>query len=363
MSDQPLLQGYNTTGISLRNRVVMAPLTRCRADNPGNVPTDLHVLYYSQRAGAGLIVTEGSQVSSRAVGYINTPGIFTEEQVNGWKKVTMRIHEKRGKIFCQLWHVGRVSHPDFHNGKLPLAPSAINPNGKSFTPDGFKPTVEPKAMTLSEIHETIADFKKAGENAMLAGFDGVEIHASNGYLFHQFLNRTSNKRKDEYGGSIVNRTRFLFEVLDALCEVMSGNRIGVRFNPTLHNEFLMQMDEETIPTFEYVINRLNDYNIAYIHLSEPTGDVSDSPYVIPHIAAHFRPIYNGTIIINNRFDREKGNRIIQQGAADLVSYGKPFISNPDLVDRFRANVPLQKWDKSTFYAGGKKGYTDYAAME
>ena len=245
MSKQPLLLPYKNN-INLRNRVVMAPMTRNRADNEGHVPTDeLHGVYYEQRASAGLIITEGSQVSERAVGYINTPGIYTNAQVEGWKKVTKRVHDKGGKIFIQLWHVGRMSHPDFHDGELPLSASAINPEAQAYTADGFKDTVTPKAMTKEEIKTTIKDFQNAAANAVKAGFDGVEIHSSNGYLFHQFFNATSNHRTDEYGGSIENRARFFFETLDAMKEVIPEEKIGARFNPSLNGIFGTTMDEET----------------------------------------------------------------------------------------------------------------------
>ncbi|MGM0634955.1 MAG: alkene reductase, partial [Bacteroidota bacterium] len=234
---QALLEPYKIGDLELKNRVVMAPMTRSRATNEDKKPEDIHVKYYTQRAGAGLMITEGSQVSERAVGYVNTPGIHSQAQVEGWQKVTEAVHEKGGKIFIQLWHVGRMSHPDFHNGKKPLAPSAINPHSQSYTPDGFKDTVEPKAMTTHEVKMTVQEFKAAAKKAADAGFDGIEIHASNGYLFHQFFNQSSNQRDDEYGGSIENRARFLFEVLDAVKVFFSKDRIGVRLNPSLHNIF------------------------------------------------------------------------------------------------------------------------------
>ncbi|MFT7352523.1 MAG: N-ethylmaleimide reductase [Flavobacterium sp.] len=359
MSTQNLLQPINKN-ISLRNRVVMAPLTRSRADNEGNIPTDeLHGLYYEQRASAGLIITEGSQVSKEAVGYINTAGIYSDEQTEGWKLVTKRVHDKGGKIFIQLWHVGRMSHPDFHNGELPLSSSALNPNSKSYTPEGFKDTVTPKAMTTEDIKRTVKDFQHAAANAVKAGFDGVEIHSSNGYLFQQFFNGTSNNRTDEYGGSIENKARFFFEVLDAIKEVIPQEKIGARFNPSLNGVFGTTMDEETIPTFEYIITKLNDYNLAYVHLSEPFTDVSEIPYAVKEIAKHFRPLYNGTLMINSEFDQEKGNKVLEEENADLVAYGKLYISNPDLVERFENNLELTKWDEDTFYVPGAKGYTDY----
>ena len=265
--EQHLLKSYNLNGLELPNRVVMAPMTRSRANNAKNTPIEgLHDVYYTQRASAGLIITEGSQVSKEAVGYVNTAGIYNKEQVEGWKMVNKSVHEANGRIFIQLWHVGRMSHPDFHNGDLPLSASAINPESQSYTPEGFKDTVTPKEMSIEDIKRTIQDFKNAAKNAMDADFDGIEIHSSNGYLFHQFFNATSNKRKDEYGGSIENRAKILFETIDAIKEVMPENKIGLRLNPSLHGLFGMTMDEETIPTFDYIIKKLNEYDLAYLHL-------------------------------------------------------------------------------------------------
>ena len=306
--EQPLLQSYQMGDLTLNNRVVMAPMTRNRADNKENAPTDLHVEYYKQRSSAGLIITEGSQVSQRAVGYINTPGIHTEVQVKAWHKVTKAVHEQDGKIFIQLWHCGRISHPKFHNGEKPLAPSAVNPNIKIITPDGEEDSVEPKAMSVSEIKETVQEFKNAAKKAKDAGFEGIELHSSNGYLFHQFFNSNSNIRIDEYGGNIPNRARFLFEVIEAVCEIWPENRIGVRLNPSLNNGAGIIATKETIPTFDYIVEKLNAYDLAYLHLSEPFTDVSEIDYLEPDIAKHYRPIYQGTLMINNGFDQEKGNK-------------------------------------------------------
>lgn len=360
---QALLQEFKLENFTLKNRVVMAPMTRNRADNKGRIPTDLMARYYKQRSGAGLIISEGSQVSERAVGYINTPGIHTQEQVDGWRKVTSAVHEEEGKIYLQLWHCGRMSHPKFHNGEKPLAPSAVNPNAKSFTVDGFEDTVEPKAMTVVEIKETVQEFKKAAQNAKDAGFDGVEIHAANGYLIHQFLNKNANIRTDDYGGNIQNRARFFFEIVDTLCEVWDECRIGVRFNPSLHNAFGIVATEETIPTFDYIIHKLNAYSLAYLHLIEPYTDVSEVDFLEPEIAKRYRPLYKGTLMINGSLDREKGNKFIEEGLADLVSFAKLFISNPDLPKRFELNAPLEKWNKETFYTPGEKGYTDYPKLQ
>lgn len=360
MNTQLLLKPFDTTNLQLKNRVVMAPLTRSRADNSYSVPTeDLQGVYYAQRASAGLIITEGSQVSKKAVSYINTPGIYSAAQVEGWKAVAKKVHNAGGKIFIQLWHVGRISHPDFHGGELPLAPSPINPESQSYTPEGMKDTVTPRQMSKEEINQTIQDFANAAKNAVAAGFDGVEIHSSNGYLFHQFFNGTSNQRTDEYGGNIENRARFLFEVLDAVQKEIPIQKVGLRLNPSLNGIFGMTMDEDTIPTFDYIIGKLNTYDLAYLHLSEPFNDVSDIPYAETHIAKRYRPIYKGTLMINAGFDQEKGNKVLEDGDADLVAYGKPYISNPDFVERFAQDVPLSDWDADTFYTPGKKGYTDY----
>lgn len=256
-----------------------------------------------------------------------------------------------------------MSHPDFHNGELPLSASAFNPNSQSYTPQGFKDTVAAKEMTIEEIKETVRDYGNAAKNAMAAHFDGVEIHSSNGYLLHQFFSRTSNVRTDAYGGSIENRARILFEVLEEVKKHMPENRIGVRLNPSLHGIFGMTLDEETIPTFDYIVNRLNDYELAYLHLSEPFTDVTDVPGAEPRIAKHYRPMYNGTLMINTAFDREKGSRIIDEKLADLVAYGKPYISNPDLVERFAAKVETAEWDEPTFYTTGEKGFTDYPTLK
>lgn len=355
-----VLQTYQSNNLNLANRVVMAPMTRSRADNPDNKPVaGLHDVYYAQRASAGLIITEGSQVSKEAVGYINTPGIYSPEQVAGWKEVVDAVHAKGGKIYIQLWHVGRMSHTDFHDGELPLAPSALNPNADVYTPSGPTKTVVPKEMTQADIDTTITDFQNAAKNAMEAGFDGVEIHSSNGYLFHQFFNATSNHRTDAYGGNKENRARFFFEVLDAIAKVMPATKIGARFNPSLHGMFGMEMDAETIPTFEYILDKLNNYDLAYIHLSEPFTDVSDVKHAVQHIAKHFRPIYKGTLMINGGFDEEKANTVIGEGNADLVSFGKLYVSNPDLVERFETDSDLAQWDSDTFYTPGKEGYIDY----
>ncbi len=362
MQNQVLQTPYNLTGLQLKNRMVMAPMTRSRSNNDGNIPTALTAEYYEQRASAGLIITEGTFVSPQAVGFINVPGIYSAAQIEGWKLVTGAVHNKGGKIFAQLWHTGRLSHPDLHNGALPLAPSAINPHAKAYTSKGFVDTVTPKEMTIEEIKETIADFANGAANAVKANFDGIELHAANGYLFHQFFNGVSNHRTDKYGGTIENRARILFETLDAFKGIIDYSKVGIRFNPSMHNAQGMMVDELTIPTFEHIINRLNDYGLAYIHLTEPFTPVADVPFAVVEIAKHFRPLYKGTLIINKSFNKETGTKVVEDNNADLVAFGVPFIANPDLVKRFEIDAPLNKPDQSTFYTTGAIGYIDYPEL-
>lgn len=356
---EKLFSEYQLGDIILKNRVVMAPLTRSRANNEDHKVTPLVAEYYRQRATAGLIISEGSQISTHAVGYVNTPGIYSKEQVEAWKLVTDAVHEEGGKIFIQLWHVGRLTHPYFIDGRIPIAPSAINPNHPIRTPEGEKQSVTPKEMSKDDIKMVIDEFARAASNAMEAGFDGIEIHSSNGYLLHQFFAPCSNTRIDEYGGSIENRCRIMFELLDEMKKHIPENRIGVRFNPSSHNYHGLTVDKDTLPTFDYLIDKLNDYNIAYVHLSEPFTDVTNIEFAEPNIAKRYRKIYNGTLMINNGFTAESGNNIIANNGADLVAYGVPFIANPDLVYRMQNNKPLSVADKKKYYTAGAEGYTDY----
>jgi N-ethylmaleimide reductase len=355
-----LLESTQIGDLPVKNRVFMAPLTRSRATNTDHAPVDMHIEYYQQRAGAGLIITEATVVSPEGVGYIHVPGIYSDKQVAAWRKVTDGVHQKGGTIFMQLWHVGRISHPDFHGGKLPVAPSAINPETKSFTQNGLVDTVTPRALETEEVARVVEDFRKAAENAMKAGFDGVEIHSSNGYLFHQFFSDCSNHRTDRYGGSIENKTRFFFEALDAVKTVVAENRIGVRLNPMLHGASGIIVDENTAPTFDYVVNRLNDYDLAYLHVSRP-GKILDEPYFIKDVVGHYRGIYRGFLVANNQYEQESGEEEITSGRADAIAYGRLYISNPDLPERFRNGYPLVTADKKTYYSGGEKGYIDYPA--
>ncbi len=362
MTKHKLFTPYQLADLSLQNRIVMAPLTRGRAVNPDNRANELIAEYYRQRATAGLLITEGSQISPMAVGYHNTPGIYTPAQIEGWKLTTRAVHAEGGKIFIQLWHVGRMSHPDYLGGNLPLAPSAINPDVIVRTPTGKKKSVTPKEMTKKEIQKVIDDFAQAAANATEAGFDGVEIHSSNGYLLHQFFAPDTNKRTDEYGGSMENRTRIMFEVLDTMKKVIPENRIGLRLNPSAHQVQGMHILPDTLPTFDYLINKLNDYELAYLHLSEPFTDVSEVPHAEPNIARRYRPVYHGTLMINRGFTTTTAKEVLDQDQADLVAFGVPFIANPDLVYRMENDLPLAKADPLLYYTPSEKGYTDYPGV-
>ena len=340
--------------IALRNRIVMAPMTRSRAGD-GNAPHALNAEYYAQRASAGLIVTEASQVSPQGVGYPATPGIHSDAQVAGWRQVTKAVHARGGKIFLQLWHVGRISHPSFQpNGALPVAPSAIRPEGEVRTLDGHKPYVTPHALETEEIAAIVSDFRAAAANALAARFDGVEIHAANGYLIDQFLRDGSNARTDFYGGSIENRTRFLREVTDAVVEVWGADRVGVRLSPA--GSFNSMSDSDPDTTFQYVAKALNDYGLAYLHVVE---DKSGAPVDWAALRASF----NGPYMANGGFDRDRANTALADGAADLVSFGSPYLANPDLPERFIAGAELSVPNPETIYGGGAAGYTDYPALE
>lgn len=362
MNKADLFQNYKLNDLELKNRMVMAPMTRSRSTNPETAATELTATYYEQRASAGLIITEGTFVSKNAIGVLNVPAIYTQKHIDGWKLVTTAVHEKGGKIFAQLWHTGAYSHPDLLNQNLPLAASAINPNVQVFTPEGFKESVTPKAMSLEDIKNTIADFKNAAINAFDAGFDGVELHGANGYLLQQFFSKNSNNRTDEYGGTIENRARILFDILDELKNVVDLKRVAVRLNPSLNGILGILVDDETIALYNYIVNKLNDYDLAYIHLIEPFTDVSAIPEAIQEVAKHFRKIYNGTIIINRAFNKQTASKVLEDGDADLVSYGVPFLANPDLVERFKTDAPLNAPNQATFYTPGAAGYTDYPTL-
>lgn len=336
----------------------MAPLTRQRAGE-GWVPTPLNALYYSQRSSAGLIITEASQISPKGMGYINTPGIYNKAQVDGWRVVTEAVHKQGGRIFIQLWHVGRHSHPLLQqDGLLPFAPSAVPENVPITTPAGKMDAVVPYAMTLKDIKSTIADYRNAALLAIEAGFDGVEIHAANGYLIDQFLNDSSNRRTDAYGGKIENKCRFALEVTDAIVSAIGACRTGIRLSPSGTNFGVF--NHKPVETFEFLISMLNQFELAYIHLIEPDpARIVNHPHYLKRVTPHFRPLIGTTLITSAGYTVDTAEAIIKDGLSDLVAFGKLFISNPDLVDRYSKDAPFNAWDETTFYGGEARGYTDY----
>jgi N-ethylmaleimide reductase len=350
---------YKFGDLELSNRMVMAPMTRCRAIEE-NVPNPLAVTYYTQRASAGLIITEGSQVSPHGVGYVNTPGIYSPLQVAGWKKVTEAVHKVGGKIFLQLWHVGRVSHPDFLGGELPVAPSALPVEGEVHTPQGKKKFVTPRALELDEISGIIEQFRKGAQNAKASGFDGVEIHGANGYLLDQFLRDGSNMRNDTYGGSLKNRLRLPLEVTEAVTGVWGVDRVGYRISP--HFSLYSMSDTNPRQTFSHFAKELNNIGIGYIHMVEPVGGRMGATAPDAKLAPIIQDIFEGTLILNGGYDSSSGNEAIEKGEADLISFGVLFLANPDLPERFRKNAPLNSPDIATFYGGEEKGYIDYPKL-
>ncbi len=344
---------------TLPNRIIMAPMTRNRAGN-GNVPVPMMATYYSQRVSAGLIITEASQVSTQGAGYPATPGIYTAEQVEGWKTITDAVHKKGGAIFLQLWHVGRISHPSYHEGALPVAPSAILPKGEATTYEGMKPFVMPRALNNGEISGIVKQFRDGAKNALAAGFDGVEIHGANGYLLDQFLRDGTNKRTDDYGGSIENRARLHLEVTEAAISVWGADRVGVRLSPS--GTFNDMSDSNPEATFGYLVKQLNRFGLSYLHIVDALeGDIRHGARVVR--LSLLREAFNGALIINGGYDKNRGNSIIADGKADAVSFAQLFLANPDLPERFKADSPLNEPDMSTFYGGGEKGYIDYPFLQ
>lgn len=357
---RPLLRSINIGNHTLRNRVVMAPLTRRRATDD-HVPVGIMATYYAQRASAGLIIAEATNISLQAVGYMNSPGIFTDEQVEAWKPVTRAVHEKGGVIFLQLWHVGRVSHPQLQpGGALPVSASDIACDGEITTPSGPRKMVRPRALLFDEIQQVKDDYINACLNSIKAGFDGIEIHGANGYLPDQFLHSGSNKRTDAYGGSIENRCRFVLEITEACCTAIGAERVGLRLSPS--GIYKDMYDDEPVNLYTHLITALNAFNMAYLHIMEPYVALEPRERYrkyLQEVTPYFRQVYKGPLITNVDFDFERGNRMIDKGDADMVAFGKLFISNPDLVERFQEGAKLTPWDKSTFYHGGERGYTDY----
>ncbi|AWB49526.1 alkene reductase [Gemmobacter aquarius] len=361
MTTAKLFTPLRVGAIDLANRVVMAPLTRNRARHEDDTPHALHVEYYAQRATAGLLITEASQISPEGKGYAWTPGIYSPEQVAGWKAVTDAVHAKGGKIVIQLWHVGRVSHTVLQpDGQPPVAPSAIAAETRTFDGENFLPTSMPRALGLDEMPRIAAEYAAATRNAREAGFDGVEIHAANGYLIDQFLRDGSNTRTDAYGGSLENRTRFLSEVIDAVVGAWDAGHVGIRLSPFSGANGVS--DSDPVATFTRAVEIIDAAGLAYLHMVEgETGGSRDlaEGQDIAALRAKFRGVY----IANNGYTRDLAIEAVEQGRADMVAFGRPFIANPDLVERLKADAPLNTPDQATFYGGGAKGYTDYPTLQ
>lgn len=342
--------------LELPNRIIMAPLTRSRSPE-GRVPNDLNVEYYRQRAGAGMILSEATVISSEAVGYIATPGIYTDQQVEGWTKVTDAVHDDGGRILCQLWHVGRVSHSLFHDGQPPVSSVAMAMDGKVFTPDGFEAASRPRALETDEMSRVVDDYRQAARRASQAGFDGVEIHAANGYLLEQFLCSGLNTREDRYGGTLENRARLVREVIEAVVEQVPADGVGIKL--TLGNGTNGALEATPTPMLEHLARVFERAGLAYVHLNERfrgAAHADDRAKVLSSAG-------DTPVLVNGDYDRERGMDAVASGHADGVVYGRPFIANPDLVQRFRAEAPLNEWDEGTFYGGAAKGYTDYPTLE
>jgi N-ethylmaleimide reductase len=347
--------------LELRNRIVMAPLTRMRAANPDHAPTSLHEQYYAQRATAGLIISEGTAISPQGFGWADTPGIWSLPQMRGWRRVTSAVHGAGGRIFAQLWHTGAISHPDLLRGDLAVSSSDVNVMHESVTPGGRVPTVAPRPMSVGEIEKTVADYGRAAANALEAGFDGVQIQANYLYLIPQFLNKRTNLREDDYGGSIEARARFLFEVIESVLKEVEPGRVGVKIGP-MHERGPFAADDDTLPMAEYAIRRLDGYGLAHLLMMGNLNDFTGSPLEAlagDGMFEHFRPLFRGTFIGNSNMDRQRGNRLVASGTVDMVAFGRLYIANPDLVDRFTTDTALAQIDWKTVYASGAKGYTDY----
>jgi len=360
VSADPAAGGLFGPGILSRftvpHRIVMAPLTRNRAGADG-VPSVLAVDYYAQRASAALIVSESTSVSASGGGYLRTPALFTDAQVEGWRVVTEAVHGRGGRIFAQLCHNGRVSHPSFHAGVLPVAPSAIAPPGQAMTTEGLQPFRVPRALTAAEVEETVEQFAAAASRAMAAGFDGVEIHGASGFLVDQFLRDGSNRRTDRYGGSIEKRARFLLDVVEAVGERCGFDRVGVRLSPLSHVNGMF--DSTPWETFAFAAATLNTAGLAYLHLMR-RNDAAGTPQ---HFRIeNLRRYYRGVLVMNGGYDRASGDEAIRTGEVDFISYGTAFLANPDLPERLRRGAPLNAPDKATFYTGGARGYLDYPAL-
>lgn len=360
MITNPIFNEYDFEGILLKNRIVMAPMTRCRTTQPGDIPNSLMAEYYAQRSSAGLIITEATQISKQGQGYSYTPGIYTDEQIKGWKNITDTIHNKGEKIFLQIWHVGRMSHPSFHEDKQTVAPSALSPNSTVWVADEHKagemlPCPVPRALSIDEIKNIINDYAIAARNAKKAGFDGVEIHAGNGYLLDQFMRSSSNTRTDEYGGNIENRLRFILEVVSAVTKEIGINRTGIRLSP--HNISRGMDCPEIIDATYLLAEKLNEMKLLYIHFAE--ADWDNAPEVPLSFRKKIRNIFKGNIIVAGKYDKNRANEIIENNLADLVAFGRNFIANPDFVERLEKNIPLSPYKDDKLFGGDSEGYTDY----
>ena len=356
----PLFQPFRLGDLTLPNRIVMAPLTRNRATHGTDAPNELASTYYRQRAGAGLIVSEATQISQQGQGYIWTPGLYSEAQAQGWREVTSAVHEANGHIFAQMWHVGRISHTSLQpNGGAPVAPSPIRAKTKTFIESGFAEVSEPRGLALPEIAGIVEDYAVAANNTRRAGFDGVEVHAANGYLIDQFLRDGTNKRDDVYGGSIENRARFALQAVDAALKVWPASRVGIRIAPVSPANDISDSDPAAL--FGYLVARLSERRLAFIHVIE--GATQGDRNIAPFDYGALRRAFSGAYIANNGYTRELALETLTAGAADLIAFGRPFISNPDLVERLRSGAELAPIDRATLYGGGAKGYTDYPALE
>jgi N-ethylmaleimide reductase len=369
MSNNPkeaLLSPYTLGDLRLKNRVVMAPLTRTRADQRTKVPNELMVEYYRQRAGAGLIITEGTFVSEQGRGWYGAPGIYTEEQRAGWEQVTNAVHNAGGLIFVQLWHQGAVSHRSLYDdGRLPLGPSAVNPEQLIHVRGGRVPSEIPGRMSLEDIQQAVAEFRHAAQVARDPGFDGVQIQGGFVYLFQQFLHEVTNLRSDQYGGPIENQARILFEALEAVLEVWSATRVGVKAGPMMNEVGAFRATDETLRTSEYVYRKMAGYELSHLLLMRQMADLTGTP--VEHISGdavvhHFRHIYSGTLILNVGINATHGARLISEGAGDLIAFGRDYIANPDLVERIRADAPLNEPRPEYFYGSSATGYTDYPTL-
>jgi N-ethylmaleimide reductase len=354
-----LFRSHSLGDLELPNRMVLSPMTRSRALD-GNVPNPLAATYYAQRAPAGLLVTEGSQVSPQGVGYIRTPGMHSSAQVAGWKTITDAVHHAGGRIFAQLWHVGRVSHPDFHGGELPVAPSALPVAGEAFTSNGKVKIVTPRALEARELPAIVDQFRRAAENAKAAGFDGVELHGANGYLLDQFLRDGSNRRTDAYGGSIANRARFPLEVVEGVLDVWDAQRVGYKLSPYFTGYSMS--DSDPVATFSYLARELDARRLGYLHIGEAIAGPMAAPAGTPRVTPLLRELFSGTLIANGGYDAQSANAAVARGEADLVAFGVPFLANPDLPARYWKNAPLNSPDYATFYTGEDKGYVDYPTL-